>query len=210
MTIAFIRIIILYFVTIGSLRLMGKRQLGELEPIELVITILISELATIPMQDIDAPLIISIVPICVLISIEILSSIISMKSSKVRSFLSGKYSVIIDNGMVNQKEMFKSHLTMDELMEELRQHGATCISQVRFCILETSGKMSVILNKDSPPGELPVTLVVDGKIVKENMVKMDIREDDIMTMLSNKNISKLSEVFWMAYINGEVNVIKKD
>jgi uncharacterized membrane protein YcaP (DUF421 family) len=189
---------------------MGKRQLGELEPIELVVTILISELATIPLQDLDAPLINSIIPICVLISIEILSSIVSMKSIKIRSFLSGKYSVIINNGKVNQKEMFKSHLTMDELMEELRQHGAVCISQVRFCILETSGKMSVILNEDSPLDELPVTLVVDGKILKENIKKLHIAENDIMNMLSNEKINKLNEVFWMTYINGEVNVIRKD
>ena len=135
MAIIFIRTALFYILTVLSLRLMGKRQIGELEPTELVVTILISQLATMPMMDLKMPVIYTVVAIAALVAFEILSSVIAMKSSLFRSFLSGDYSIIIDNGVINQNEMTNSQLTRDELMEELRQHGAI---HVEDCLLYTS------------------------------------------------------------------------
>lgn len=210
MAIVFIRTVILYILTIVSLRLMGKRQIGELEPSELVVTILISELVTIPMQDLDYPLLYAFIPILALVAMEVLSSVILVKSRIFRNFLSGSYSIIIADGKIDQKEMKNSQLTVDELMEELRQHGALSIDEVKFCILETSGKVSVMLRSECNIPTLPVMVIVDGKVVKENLPKAGLDKSRLLKILRTHHLTSEKDVFCMSVCNGDVVLVKKE
>ncbi len=210
MSIIFIRTFIFYVITVLSLRIMGKRQIGELEPTELAVTILISELATLPMQNIDIPIIYAVIPIFALVAFEMLSSVFALKSSVFRTFLSGRYNLIIEDGKINQKEMSKTQLTMDELMEELRKGGALSPEEVRFCVLETSGNISVLLKKTTNVKTFPLPLIVDGKPVKTNMKKLGFSKIDMINELQKRGISSFSQVFWMSVCEEDISVIKKD
>ena len=144
MLITFIRTIILYLLVITAIRVMGKRQIGELHPSELVVTIMISELAAIPMQATSVPLIYGILPILTLIIAEVLFSYITLKSEKARSIISGKPSILIKNGIINENELRKLRFNLNDLLEELRINNYPNIKDVEFAILETSGQLSVI------------------------------------------------------------------
>jgi len=205
-----IRTIIFYVLTMASVRLMGKRQIGELEPSELVITIIISELATIPMQDAEYPLINIAVSIFALAAIEIFSAAISLKCRKVGEIISGKYSIIVDNGVINQEEMKKNQLTLGELYEELRQNGALDLSDVKFCILETSGKMSVILKKDAVQNSIPYPLIADGQPIKENILKYGKTQAEIMKEAKKHGIKDIKDVFLCVNNDGTLEWTKKD
>ena len=192
-----------------SMRLMGKRQLGDVEPTELVVTILISEMASLPMQDPEIPVIYALIPILLLVCFEIITSAISLKSMKLRRFFQGRYSILIADGKIDQREMKRLHLTVDELLEELRQKGAMSVDEVRFCIMETSGQMSVLLKNDSPPCDIPVSLVIDGQIIKRNVKKANLNEKAVIDYLNNKRIS-IKDVFWLSFVNGEFCLTEKD
>ena len=144
MAISFIRTVILYLVVVIGLRIMGKRQIGEMQPSELVVAIMISDLATIPMQEVGIPIFYGIIPIFTLIIMEILLSQISLKSKKFRRLVTGKPSVIIHNGKLLREEMQKIRFNMDDLKEQLRIQGYTKVSDINFAILETNGQLSII------------------------------------------------------------------
>ncbi len=181
MAISFIRTIILYFVVVIGLRLMGKRQIGELEPSELVVAILISELAAIPMQDPGTPLVSGVLPIVTLLCLELLFSAIQIKSLRFRQMLCGKPSLVMSEGRILQKELRRNRLTTDELIEELRQKGVTDLATIKYAIVETNGQLSVIqyAKYKSPNAEdmsiqveepgLPVIIINDGNILAHNM-----------------------------------------
>ena len=143
MIIIFVRTIILYIFVVVGMRIMGKRQIWEMSPSELVITIMISELASMPAQMTGIPLINGIIPILTLVVIEIIVSFTALKSSKVRKIIIGKPSVIIENGIINWKEMEKIRFNIDDLMEELRLANCPKVQDVKKAIVETSGKLSV-------------------------------------------------------------------
>lgn len=210
MSIILLRTVIFYILTILAIRLMGKRQIGELEPAELVITIIISELATIPMQDREYPILNIIIAIISLISLEIFSSTISLKSRTAESVLAGRYNVIVENGVINQKEMKKTQLTVSELYEEIRQNGAMDINDVKFCILETSGKMSVLLKKDTVQNSIPYPLIVDGKILYENLLKANITEEQLLSEAHKQNAEDFDDVFLCIRNSGNFEWILKD
>lgn len=207
MTIAFIRTIILYLVIIIALRIMGKRQVGELSPSELVVTILISELAAIPMQDTGIPLISGIIPILTLLSLEIIVSTITLKSNKCRRIMIGQSSMLINNGIVNQAEMKRLRLTLNELLEELRLKDYPDIKQVRYAILETSGKLTVIpypqyetptrddLKVVGANNPLPLSIVLDGDIIWENISKLKKDEEWLRKLLKREGHTKPQEIF---------------
>ncbi len=144
MAISFIRTVILYLLVITGLRIMGKRQIGEMQPSELVVAIMISDLATIPMQDVGIPLMSGIIPIFTLIVMEILLSQLSLKNKKFRRLMTGKPNVVIHNGKILKNEMKKIRFNMDDLNEQLRIQGYTGISDINFAILETNGQLSII------------------------------------------------------------------
>lgn len=182
MGIAFIRTIILYIIVVAAVRFMGKRQIGELQPSEFVVAILISEVAAIPMQETGMPLTSGIIPILTLISCEIILSAITLSSEKLRRFITGKPSVLIKNGQINQSEMKRLRCTLDDLMEEIRLCGFQSIDEVETAILETNGKLSVfptasnkpvtagMLNINQPDGGMPVTLICDGYVSLPSLV----------------------------------------
>lgn len=181
MVIAFVRTIILYLLIIVGVRLQGKRQVGELEPSELVLALIIADLAAVPMQDFGIPLLSGIIPILTLLCLTLLISMLSMKSVRFRALICGRPSIIVENGKLHQQEMSKNRFTVDELMEELRMKGITDISTVKYAILETNGQISVLPFSNQTPlrakdmnipvdeGGLPLVIVNDGRILDHNL-----------------------------------------
>ena len=210
MLITFIRTAIFYFITMVAMRIMGKRQIGQLEPTELVVTIMISELATMPIQDLDSPVINTLVAIFSLVAFEILISVLSLKSQAMRHSVSGKYSVLIDEGRINVEEMKKIQLTVDELMEELRQNGILNPDEVRYCILETSGKMSVFSKKKTTENSFPKILISDGKPVKNNLKAVQLSKKDLMKIVESKYGLTVRDLLILLYENGNLTAVRKD
>ena len=181
MSIAFIRTVILYIFVITAVRFMGKRQIGELQPSELVVAILISELAAIPMQETGIPLVSGIVPILTLVACEIILSAITLLSARFRHLVTGRPNVLIKNGVIDQKEMRRQCLTIDDLMEEIRLCGYMNVDEVGYAVLETNGKLSVFPNCDNKPvtasmmnltcpdGGLPTILICDGMLSLQSL-----------------------------------------
>ena len=144
----FIRTIIMFVVVTIAMRIMGKRQIGEMQPSELVVTIMISELASIPMQNAGVPLVSGVLPIATLVVLEVLLSFAMMKNKWARKTVLGVPSVIVQNGKVNKQEMERLRMTSADLAEELRLQRCTDIRDVEYAIVETNGKLSIILKKD--------------------------------------------------------------
>lgn len=209
MFITFIRTVIFYFITMFAIRIMGKRQIGQLEPTELVVTIIISELATIPMQDTESPVLNTLVAIFALVGIEVVISILSMKLPKLRQFISGRYSVIIDDGRLDVEEMRKVQLTVDELTESLRQNGILNIEDARYCILETGGRISSFSKNDVKSGELPVVLISDGVIVRRNLRHASLDKRSLKALVKEKYGVKAGGLLLLLYENGGFTAISQ-
>lgn len=207
MVIAFIRTIILYLFIIAGIRLMGKRQVGELEPSELVLALIIADLAAVPMQDYGIPLLAGIIPILTLLSMTMLISVFSMKSVKFRALLCGRPSIIVENGRLHQREMAKNRFTVDELMEELRMKGVTDISTVKYAILETNGQISVLLYADQKPPiaqemaispeepGLPIVLINDGRVLDHNLKARGYDRVWLDKQLKAHHVKRTEEVY---------------
>lgn len=194
MLISFLRTIILYFLTVIALRIMGKRQVGQLEPIELVITLMISELASIPMGHVSIPLIHGVIPILTLIIAEATLSFINLKSRRLRKFSSGAPVILIKSGKVNEKELARLRMNIDDLMEELRANGNIDISEIEYAIFETNGSVSVI--KKDKNIAFPFLLVCDGRINKN---ALDILQKDkkwLENRMQEQNIFNIQDVFY--------------
>lgn len=176
-----IRTIILYILVLITMRLMGKREIGQLQPFELAIAIMIADLASIPMSDTGIPIFNGIIPILGLLIMQMLISFINMKSIFIRSVISGKPAILIYRGRIDQKALRKENITLNELQERLRQAGTFTIGDVEYAILETSGQLTVIQKPEKrnvipedlgiiPEYEgLPYDLVLDGKIMSKNL-----------------------------------------
>ncbi|MBQ3054814.1 MAG: DUF421 domain-containing protein [Oscillospiraceae bacterium] len=195
MIITLIRTVILYLVVVLILRIMGKRQIGELSPAELTITILISELAAIPMQDNAIPLLHGIVPILTLLAIELIVSTLSLKSRFLRKIIVGNASVLIENGTINQEEMHRLRLNLDELLEELRLCGHQSISTVEIAILEANGKLSVFPTDPPQSSGLPVTLISDGKLIPAALCRANKDKDWVMKQVKKHHLKDPAQVF---------------
>ena len=202
-----LRTIILYILIIAGVRLMGKRQVGELEPSELVLSLIIADLASVPMQDYGIPLLTGVVPILTLLSVTMILSVLTMKSVRFRAILCGRPSMVIRNGMVDQREMAKNRLTVDELLEELRIQGYTDLSTVKYAILETNGQLSVLPYANQKPptardmkvsveeGGLPRVVVSDGKLLERNLKALGHDRPWLDRQLSQRGCRDLSKVF---------------
>ena len=200
MIITITRTIILYiFVTLG-IRLMGKRQIGEMQPNELVVTLLISEIAAIPLQDTSQPILNGVVAIFMLVILEILISVISMKSLFMRKIMNGKSAVIIKNGVIDQQMMKSVRMTVLDLVELLRGQDVFDISTVAFAVLEVNGNLSVLLKSSEQPATaadlnvkkdkalLPLPVISDGKIIKESLEAIGTDEGAVRKMLKGDNV----------------------
>lgn len=183
MILSYGRTIILYLVLILVVRFMGKRQIGQMEPSEFVVTMLVANLAAIPMQDGGIPLYSGAVPILTVLGAELVLSALSMKSMRVRKWLCGKPVILIDNGKLLTHNLKRTRVTLDELTGHLREKDVLDLRTVQYAILETNGNLSVFpYPKERPasakaagiqvkPQYLPITLVSDGKVMEENLQK---------------------------------------
>lgn len=208
MLIVVIRTLILYTLILVVMRIMGKRQLGQLQPFELVITILISEIAAIPMQDTGIPLINGIVPIFILMIAQIVLSYISLKSETARGIICGKPSILIEDGKIMENQLAKLHFNINDLLEQLRVKGYPDIKDVAFAILETEGQLSLIPKSTKRPvtpqdlkipvsqEKIPITLVIDGQIIKQNLRIARMSEDDLTRTLEDSNISSYKQILF--------------
>lgn len=205
---ALVRTLILYFLIMIGLRLMGKRQIGELEPGELVLTMMISDLATVPMQDFGIPLLSGIIPILTLLSVSMLLSQLSLRNLRLRELLCGSPAVLIRNGVLQQDVMTANRYTLDELLEELRGQGFSGVESVKYAILENSGHLSVLpWGKSQPPTAaqlglnrpddvtLPVILINDGRILSKNLQACGRDDAWLRDTLKQYGIASASDAF---------------
>lgn len=207
MFIVLIRTIILYAVVVICMRIMGKRQIGEFQPYELVITIMISELASLPMQDTRIPLIHGIIPIISLLIIQVIISIVELKSVKSRDIICGRPSVLVKEGKIVIQELKNQRFTTNELLEELRLQGYYNLEDIQYAILETNGQLSVIQKTDQTPVTkqdmnikcqqdiLPVELIMDGKIIYNNLKIINKDIHWLNKQLKEHHITSADEVF---------------
>lgn len=206
---ALVRTIILYIIIITGVRLMGKRQVGELEPSELVLSLLISDLAAVPMQDPGTPLYAGIIPILVLLSLTMLLSVATMKNAAIRILICGRPSIIIQNGKLNQNEMRRNRLTVDELLEELRCQGHTDPAAIQYAILETNGQLSILpksehlpatagqLHLETQKSGLPLVIISDGKIVEQALNQLGRDRSWLEHQLKKHKFNDPGEIFLM-------------
>ena len=223
MVIAFLRTIILYLLIIAGVRLMGKRQVGELEPSELVLALIIADLAAVPMQDFGIPLLSGIIPILTLLCITMILSVLTMRSVKFRAIICGRPSIIVENGKLHQREMKKNRFTVDELMEELRMKGVSDISTVKYAILETNGQISVLpyanqlpvtaeqMNVAPDDVGLPIVIINDGRVLTDNLRQTGRDDRWLAQELHRQGIARSQDVFLLSVDqHGTVVCLRKE
>lgn len=196
-----IRTVFMYFFITVGIRLMGKRQIGDMQPNELVVTLMISEIAAIPLQDINQPILNGLAAIFILVVLEVFISVLAMKSFWARKIFSGKSVVLIQNGLIDQSAMRSVRMTVLDLVELLRGQDVFDISTVEFAVLEVNGGLSVYLKSEeqtptrgdlSLPEQkesLPLPIISDGKVVKESLKALQISESELQEYLSTQNTS---------------------
>ncbi len=223
MSIALLRCVIMYAVVITAVRLMGKRQIGELQPAELVITILISELASMPIQDLHLPLLSGVLPIFALVGLEVLISLLALKWTRLRSILYGHPLILIYRGEFRQEEMRRARVTIDDIMEVMRNDGINDISDVDYAILETNGQLSIIektnrralcaddLSLDLPSSNgLPHLIIMDGQLLVSNLNECGLTQKWIDKQLAKQKLHSAKDVFLMTVDdNNQVYLVKK-
>ena len=216
-----IRTLILYIVVTLAIRLMGKRQIGDMQPNELVVTLLISEIAAIPLQDMNQPLLVGVCAIFTLIVLEIVISVLAMKSFFIRKLMSGRSVILIKNGVIDQQSMKDVRMTVLDLIELLRAQDVFNIDDVAFAVLEVNGELSVLLKKDAQPvtikdadikasdEPLPMLVISDGKIICESLKSLQMDKEQLLSKLDKKKLSH-KDVFLMTLDrNGKEQIIKK-
>ncbi len=164
MLVPIIRTVILYLLVVFSMRLMGKRQIGEMQPSELAVAIMISDLASVPMQTVDTPLLSGIAPVLTLLVGEVTMSFICLKSKKARKYITGEPSIVVYKGHINEGELERLRFNLNDLIEQLRLSGCPSIADVQIAVLETNGQLSVVQKEKDGITELPYMLIADGEL----------------------------------------------
>ena len=224
MILSFFRTTVLYIVLIAVIRVMGKRQIGQMEPSEFVVTMLAANLAAIPMEDVGIPLYSGVVPILTVLGVELVLSGISMGSVRFRRILCGKPVIMIENGRILRENLLKTRVTLDELTGHLREKDVLDLTTVQYAILETNGNLSVFLYPAEAPASakeagiapkpryLPVTIIEDGVLMNENMEKAGKDEAWVRRVLGNHRASipgtwlltvdREDHIFWLGKEQG--------
>lgn len=223
MAIAVLRTLILYAMVMLMMRVMGKRQLGEMQPFELVVAILIADLAAVPMQDSGIPLLRGLLPLMTLLVAELAISYLTLRSIKLRKIISGTPSVVIENGKLVEAQLQRLRFNINDLLEQLRLAGYPDIQDVEFAILETSGQLSVIPKSQKRPVTpedlsisteyegLPHTLIIDGKVNRESLAQLNLTEEWLTQTLQANGYSSPREVlFAMINTQGALYIQGKD
>ena len=207
MAIIFVRTVILYFAILISMRIMGKRQLGEMEISEFIVAALIADLAATPLQDIGIPLLNGLVPIIIMFCFEIIIAGLNMRSVKLRKLTYGRPEIIIRNGRIIREAMHKNRFTLDELMQELRAQGLTDTAQVEYAVLETNGQLSIILKSGDQPATASQMGVVgddasyahiiinEGRILDNNLELLGRDRRWLANELKRQNLRSADEVY---------------
>ena len=211
------RTVLFYFALILVIRLMGKRQIGQMEPAEFVVTMLVANLAAIPMQDGGIPIFSGVVPILTVLGVELVLSALSLKSSKVRKLLCGKPVILIENGKILQGNLRKTRITLDELTGHLREKDVLDIQAVQFAILETNGNLSVFPYPKERPASardagirarqqyLPYTIISDGELLEENLIKANKDSTWLRQVLNEKDAEV--ENTWLLTVDKSNHVV---
>ena len=206
MTIILIRTLLLYIVVIFSVRLMGKRQLGELQPSELVITILVSNIATLSLEDLEIPLLHGILPILMLVCLEVLASWISLRSVRIRRWISGSPKIIVKGGVIDQAQLRELRFSVDDLLTSLRTNGVFDIRDVQYAVVETNGAVSVCLRSASQPAtrgdvhaadnadDPPQLIISDGQLREQGLTAAGLTSEWLQSILQEHHL-KLQDVF---------------
>ncbi len=210
----FFRTLILYFLVIAALRVMGKRQLGELQPSELVVAIMISDLAAIPIEDSSQPIWDGMVPIITLVLAEFLLSMLVLKSEVCRTVITGRPTIVIKDGKIQVKTLRRLRVSLDDLLEQLRLNGYSQITEVDTAMLETNGQISVIPKEQSRPltcedmnlsptqTHLPHTLIADGKVRESGLKAAGMSMEQLDRLLKERSVTA-GEVFYMNITDDE-------
>ncbi|MFS1513840.1 DUF421 domain-containing protein [Chengkuizengella sp. SCS-71B] len=201
-----IRTILIYIVVVIVMRIMGKREIGKLSVIDLVVSIMIAEIAVIVIEDTNRPMLEGVLPMIILLMIQIMTAFISLKNEKLRQWLDGVPSIIIKNGKLNRKEMKKQRYNLDDLLLQLRHKNITDMRDVEFAILETNGNLSIIKkdNLDSTPNHtanfryegLPLPLIMDGKVKDDHLEKIDKTRFWLKNKLQEQGVFDFKDVFF--------------
>ena len=223
MVIAVVRTVILYLIIIFGIRLLGKHQVSELEPSEFVLALIIADIASVPMQDFGIPLLMGVIPIITLLCLAMILSVLTMKSLKLRALLTGSPSILIRDGRLDQKELRRTRMTLDEVLEELRLQGYTDLSAIRYAILETNGQLSLLPYADQKPptardmdvpvseAGLPVVLINDGRLLSENLKRRGLDETWLHKRLEEQKARSVKEVFLLTVDEqGKICFVRKE
>ena len=217
MLLSYFRTVIVYLVLIAVIRLLGKRQIGQMEPSEFVVTMLVANLASIPMQDSGIPLLAGIVPILTVLGVELVLSALSLRSVGLRKLLCGKPVILIENGNILQENLRKTRVTLDELTGHLREKDVLDLHSVQYAILETNGNLSVFPYPRERPASardagiaarkqyLPMTIVSDGKLLPENLQKAK-KDESWLRQVLLQNSARLEDT-WLLTVDGGDNVV---
>lgn len=191
MIIVAVRAIILYTFLLISMRIMGKGELGELQPFDLVVSLMLAELATIPLGDLGEPLFHGFMAIATIMFLQCLISYITLKNNIARKIISGVPSIIFDHGRFNFKEMKKLRVNVNDVLGQMRLKGYSNLEGIDYLIMETNGEMSIVA-PDEPPGtkckRLPIATILDGEVMHDNFKKFDISYSDFELELKTKSV----------------------
>jgi len=206
MFIVFLRVLIIYITVLVFLRLMGKRQIGEMQPYEVVITLIIADLATLPMSDTNIPLLNGILPLAILVLIHYSLTLLTRKNIKLRQLMSGRPVVVISPKGIEYKALKSLNMSIDDLMEMIRQLNYYSFDQVLYAIIETNGKLSIVptsgnapatasdVGANNPPAELPHIVVADGKLIKVELKNLEIDNKKFNNLLSQLKIKTVKDL----------------
>lgn len=205
-----IRGIIVYVIVIVGVRLMGKRQIGELQPSELVITFLLSDIASMPLQNSSTPLIQSVAAVFLLIALEVMTSCLALKFRPFRTLIQGHSVMIIKNGELQQENMKRIRYSVDDIIESLRLKDVFDISEVNYAYVETNGSLSVLLKEDGNNDDsLPCLVVSDGKVIEREFAICGMTENKLKKLLKKRGLD-LKNILLMTYSKGgKMNIVLK-
>ena len=211
-----IRSILIYLIILLVFRLMGKRQLGQMQPFELVLTLILADLGTIPMAEVSVPLLHGVVPLITLVLVHYILTFLSKLSPKIGVFFGGKPVIVIDENGIDYKSLKQLNITIDDLCESLRGLGYFSFDDILFAIMETNGKLSVMPKISTTPATLsdlkinrpetpfPVTIISEGKFVEDNIISLQVKKQDVLNFLKNKNITLKKTLILTYCTNGNV------
>ena len=198
-----------FYISIGVLyRLMGKREVAELSIMDLIVSFFIAQIASIAIENYDKSIFISILPIVILVTLQIISSKLEINSSKVRKIIDGDSSMIINQGKVNFKEMLKQRYNIEDLLGQLREQGIKSIEEVDYAILETNGKLSIFKKCDDKNSTYPLPLIIDGEIQNKTLLNINKTVEWLEKELQIEDVIP-QEVFYAFYKNKNLFIIKK-